>query len=429
MAQSGFTCTSCGYGSQSWYGKCPQCGEWNTFVKEEEESKGGAEKKLQKATFVELSKIKKLNTERLVSQVFEMDRVLGGGLVKGEVVLLAGEPGVGKSTILLKCLQHLKTAYVSGEESGEQIKQRAERTDITLDHFYFSSDNQVEGILSTLEDKLDEIDVIVIDSIQTIYSKDVNSAIGSVSQLREVSMRLIDFAKRNNKAMILIGHITKEGEIAGPKTLEHLVDCVLYLEGERVSNFRVLRAQKNRFGPTDEVGIFEMQEKGLLEVKNPTIFLEEDSQTLVGKAVVGIVEGTRPLFFEIQTLAVSTVLPVPRRVVRGVDYNKVQLLLAVIRKNINLNLDQFDIYVNVVGGVTVKSTAVDLGIIAATVSSIKNIPIPVKTLFTGEVGLLGEVRKVLFQDKIIKEGTRLGFKQIYSPKNIRSIKEIMRVFI
>ncbi|HLL61111.1 MAG TPA: magnesium chelatase domain-containing protein, partial [Candidatus Nitrosocosmicus sp.] len=258
--------------------------------------------------------------------------------------------------------------------------------------------------------------------------KDVQGPIASVAQLREVAVKLIDFAKRTKLVLILIGHITKEGEIAGPKILEHLVDCVLYLEGEKISNFRVLRANKNRFGPTDEVGIFEMKEKGLEQVTNPTIFLDNDHVISPGKTTVGVMEGTRPLFFEIQVLAVQTVLPVPRRVVRGVDYNKVQLLLAVIRKNLNLSLDQYDIYVNVVGGVTVKSTAVDLGIVTATISSIKNLPISEKTVFTGEVGLLGEIRKVLYQDKIIKEATRLGFTQVYSPKNLKSVKEIMKIF-
>jgi DNA repair protein RadA/Sms len=425
MAQ--YSCTNCGYGSASWYGKCPECGEWNTLQKEEEDGQD-AKQTLKTASFVDLSKISPLSSERTKTKIFELDRVLGGGFVKSEVILLAGEPGVGKSTLLLSCLQHLRTAYISGEESGQQIKQRAERINVKLNSFMFTNDNQAEGIISSLEKIKDKFDIIVIDSIQTIYSKDVTAAIASVAQLKEVSVKLIDFAKRSKLPMILIGHITKEGEIAGPKILEHLVDCVLYLEGEKISNFRILRANKNRFGPTDEVGIFEMNEKGLQEVTNPTIFLDQEANTSPGKTTVGVMEGTRPLFFEVQALAVPTVLPVPRRVVRGVDYNKVQLLLAVIRKNLNLSLDQFDMYINVVGGVNIKSTAVDLGIITAVVSSIKNLPVSEKKVFTGEVGLLGETRKVLFQDKIILEAKRLGFTQVYSPKNIKSVREVMSIF-
>lgn len=424
MAQ--YSCSNCGYGSASWYGKCPECGEWNTLKKEESEEKNA--QSLKEATFIELSEISTLSSERTKTKIFELDRVLGGGFVKSEVILLAGEPGVGKSTLLLSCLQHLRTAYISGEESGQQIKQRAERINVKLNSFIFTNDNQAEGIIASLEKLKDKLDIVVIDSIQTIYSKDVNAAIASVGQLREVSVKLIDFAKRSKLPMILIGHITKEGEIAGPKTLEHLVDCVLYLEGEKISNFRILRANKNRFGPTDEVGIFEMNEKGLQEVSNPTIFLDQETNTSPGKTTVGVIEGTRPLFFEVQALAVTTVLPVPRRVVRGVDYNKVQLLLAVIRKNLNLSLDQFDIYINVVGGVNIKSTAVDLGIVTAVVSSIKNLPISEKKVFTGEVGLLGETRKVIFQDKIIQEAKRLGFTHVYSPKNIKSVREVMSIF-
>jgi DNA repair protein RadA/Sms len=251
---------------------------------------------------------------------------------------------------------------------------------------------------------------------------------GSISQLKEVLNKLINFAKKNNLILIVIGHITKEGEIAGPKTLEHLVDCVLYLEGERFSNFRLLRASKNRFGPTDEVGIFEMREKGLIEVEKPTAFLDLSKDRAPGKAIVGVVEGTRPLFFEVQSLVVPTILAFPRRVVKGVDYNKILLLLAVIRKNLNLPLDRFDVYVNVVGGVSIKSTSADLGIAASLVSSMKNLPFASSSVFIGEIGLLGEVRKVFYEDKIIKECQRFGFSKIYSSKNIQSVKQLNGIF-
>lgn len=421
MAQ--FICSSCGYGSSSWLGRCPSCSEWNTLVQEKSESK----QELKTASFVELSKVKSLDRQRKKTQIFEFDRVLGGGFVPGQVTLLAGEPGVGKSTLLLKSLANLRTVYVSGEESADQIRDRVDRIKVTLKNFLFSESTQVEGIIKNLETKIKEIDILVIDSIQTLYSKDIPAAAGNVSQLKEVSARLIDFAKRNNICLILIGHITKGGDIAGPKTLEHLVDCVLYFEGEQVSNFRILRSQKNRFGDTAEVGIFEMGERGLSEVKDPTAFLDENANA-AGTAIVGVIKGSRPLFFEVQTLSVSSTLPTPRRVTKGVDYNKVQLLLAVLKKNLNLPLDRFDIYVNVAGGLQIASPSADLGIAFSIISSMKNISLPKKTIFIGEVGLLGEIRKVLNEDKIIKEAGRLGFTKIYSSKNVKSIKDLSTIF-
>lgn len=419
-----FICSACGYGSASWYGKCPSCGEWNTMVKEEVMEE---KEETRSAKFIPLAKIAVLNRQRKKTQIFEFDRVLGGGFILGETILLSGEPGVGKSTLLFKCLPNLKTIYISGEESAEQIKERAERTNINLTNYFFSDEIQIEGILNTLEKNINKFDVLVVDSIQTVYSKDIPAVVGSISQLKEVLSKLINFSKKKNLILIVIGHITKEGEIAGPKTLEHLVDCVLYLEGERFSNFRILRSHKNRFGPTDEVGIFEMKEKGLVEVEKPTAFLDLSKNIAPGKAIVAVVEGTRPLFFEVQSLVVPTFLAIPRRVVNGVDYNKVLLLLAVIRKNLNLPLDRFDIYINVVGGVSVRSTATDLGLIASVVSSIKNLPLPDSSVFIGEIGLLGEVRKVFYQDKIVKECQRFGFSKIYCSKNVQSVKQLNQI--
>lgn len=422
-----FVCKNCGYGSASWYGKCPDCGKWNTLVERPDFAKSTSGKKkesLRKILITPLKQIKTQEKSRLKTGIFEFDRVLGGGFIPGEVILLTGEPGIGKSTLVLQSLKNIRTLYISGEESGEQVKHRADRLGISLDNFLFSNDLQVEGIIESAGEMKDSVDIMVIDSIQTIYSKDIEGATASISQLKEVTKLLVNFAKRNNIIIILIGHITKEGEIAGPKSLEHFVDCVLNFEGEKVSNYRLIRASKNRFGGTDEIGIFEMTGKGLKQIDNPLIFLEEKKTLEPGKAIVGVAEGQRPLFFEIQTLAVPTVLAVPRRVVKGFDYNKVLLLLAVVRKNLNLSLDSFDIYVNVVGGVSIKSTSADLGLIASLISSFKNIPLLPSSLFIGEVGLLGEIRNTYFEERIVSEGRRLGFKKIYSSKNVFNVKAL-----
>lgn len=409
-------------------GKCPDCSNWNTFVEKKEEGKKTKESTV-KMSATSLSKIKPLQKNRMATGVFEFDRVLGGGFVKGEVVLLTGEPGVGKSTLLLQSLPTLKTLYISGEEAAEQIKDRAVRLKVSLDNFLFSDTLQIEGIVDGLESLDVTPEVLVIDSVQTVYSKNVESVAGTVSQLKESTTRLINLAKKNKLCVILIGHITKEGDAAGPKTLEHLVDCVISFEGERVSNFRILRASKNRFGTTDEIGIFEMREQGLMQVKDPLAFMEEEVSDTSGRAIVGVNEGKRPLFFEIQVLATPTFSPVPRRVVKGIDYNKFLLLLAVSRKNLGLVLDRYDVFVNVVGGVSIKSTGADLGIIAAVFSSIKNIPISRKSVFVGEVGLLGEVRKIPYEDKITQEAKRLQFKKIFSSANVKSIKTLGQILV
>lgn len=428
-----FICSNCGFGSASWIGRCPDCGKWNTLVEkpsfEPKETGRRRGEPTQKLSLTSLNRIKLSAAKRQPTEVFEFDRVTGGGFIPGEVILLTGEPGVGKSTLLLQSLQKLKTLYISGEESVEQIKNRGERLKIDFKNFFFSDNLQVEGIIKGLEEIKEKIDLVIIDSIQTIYTKELDSPPGSITQLKEVTKKIIIFAKKFKIPFILVGHITKEGDIAGPKTLEHLVDCVLTIEGEKISSFRILRASKNRFGSADEIGIFEMREEGMKEVNNPLAFLEEEITTVAGKAIVGVIEGKRPFFFEIQTLTVPTVLAVPRRVVSGVDYNKVLLLLAVIRKHLGIPFDKFDIYVNVAGGVNIKSTAVDLGIIASLLSSIKNFPLPKKSVFIGEVGLLGEIRKVFFQEKIINEAKRLKFSKIFSPLNITTIRDLKRIMV
>ena len=428
-----FVCKECGFGSASWYGKCPDCGKWNTLTERADlgeasrSSKNKKNESLKKISVTSLKKIKTQEKNRIRTGIFEFDRVLGGGFVPGEVVLLTGEPGIGKSTLILQALNKIRTLYISGEESGEQIKNRADRLGIDLNEFLFSNDLQVEGIIESAKEMKDKIDVVVIDSIQTIYSKDIEAAASSVSQLKETAKLLVTFAKKNHIAVLIIGHITKEGEIAGPKSLEHFVDCVLNFEGEKVSNYRLIRPSKNRFGGTDEIGIFEMTNRGLKEISNPLVFLEEKKLLEPGKAIVGVAEGKRTLYFEIQTLVVPTMLSIPRRVVKGLDYNKVLLLLAVVRKNLNFSLDSYDIYVNVVGGVSIKGTSTDLGLIASLISSIKNRPLPKSSLFIGEVGLLGEIRKTYFEEKIISEGKRLGFKKIFSSFNIEIVRGLKNI--
>jgi len=427
-----FICKECGYGSASWYGKCPDCGKWNTLVQRQDLSPEGSKSQkgkesLKKISMMPLNKIKSQATTRLKTGLFEFDRVIGDGFVKGEVILLTGEPGIGKSTLVLQSLKNLKTLYISGEESGEQVKARADRLKIKLDNFLFSNDLQVEGIIESAYEIKDKLDILVIDSIQTVYSKEISGAAASISQLKETTKLLITFAKKNNIVVLIIGHINKEGDIAGPKTIEHFVDCVLNFEGEKVSNYRLIRASKNRYGPTDEIGIFEMSEKGLTEVNNPLVFIEEKKELESGKAVVGVPQGKRPLFFEIQTLVVPTMLAIPRRVVKGLDYNKVLLLLAVVQKYLHLPLDRFDIYVNVIGGVSIKGTSADLGLITSLISSFKNKPLPKNSLYIGEVGLLGEIRKTYFEEKIISDSRRLGFKKIYSSSNIKNVKDLKTI--
>jgi DNA repair protein RadA/Sms len=427
-----FVCKNCGYGAASWMGRCPDCGQWNSLVEKDwdEEPRAGKSKgkeKTKKLQMTPLTKIQTSQKSRLASGIYEFDRVLGGGFVPGEVALLTGEPGIGKSTLLLQTLKNHKTVYISGEESAEQVRDRADRLKIDLKNFSFSDTLQVEGIIEGLDELKKNVEVVIIDSIQTIYSKRVDSPPGAPATLKETATQLITFAKKNKITLIMSGHVTKEGEIAGPKSLEHYVDAVLNFEGEKVSNFRILRSSKNRFGGTDEIGIFEMKPHGLTPVSNSVAFLEGETDSVPGRAIVGVAEGRRPLFFEIQTLTVPTVLAVPRRVVRGVDYNKVQLLLAVMRKNLGLALDKYDIYVNVVGGVTIRSTAADLGIIASLISSLKNISLPKNTVFSGEVGLLGEIRKGFMEEKIATEAKRLKFKKIISSQNASHIKNLRKV--
>lgn len=424
-----YICSNCGYGSFSWMGRCPNCQQWDTFVKQEQKTIDDKNKKITPAKITSLGKLNLVKNKKIQTSFYEFNRVLGEGLVDNEVVLLTGEPGVGKSTLVMQSLSHLNVLYVAGEENIAQLRYRVEKLSIDLNHFFVTDETQIEAIFAAIQSMKEKIDIIVVDSIQTIYSQNIDAPSGSITQLREIVSQIINFAKKEHIPVILIGHITKEGEIAGPKTLEHLVDCVITFEGEKNSSYRLLRALKNRFGPTDEVGIFEMKNGSLIEVNNPLIFIEDNKKKeTVGRAIVGLIQGKRPLFFEIQTLVSPTILSIPRRVVKGLDYNKILLLLAVVKKYLKLPLDRYDIYVNVVGGVDIKSPSADLGFIASIISSFKNLPLPSFSLFVGEVGLLGEVRKIAYQERIINEAKRLGFKNIFSSEEITQINEVGKIF-
>lgn len=418
-----YICSSCNYGSASWMGKCPGCGEWNTLLQKKEETTI-ARKKASPTQFFPLKKLDKTTSPRQSMEMFEFDRVLGGGVVKGEVVLLSGEPGIGKSTLLLQIIKKSTAIYVSGEESLTQVQHRAERLNADIGHILFSDDANIDRVLSGIEGNK-KAQLVILDSVQTLYTDDVDSPPGSINQIKEVMNRVIPFAKKSGIPFLVIGHVTKDGDLAGPKTLEHMVDCVLSLEGDAASPFRILRSSKNRFGSVDEIGVFEMKENGLAEVNSATALLAESSKKEVGKAIVGICEGNRPMFLEVQALAVPTTLSMPRRVAKGIDFNRMQLLIAIAKKYLNLKLDSFDIYFNVVGGIRITSPLADVGIIAALYSSIQNKLVKTNQIFVGEVGLLGEIRSGYLGKKASSEAKRLGLHPL-DQTLLASIREIQK---
>jgi DNA repair protein RadA/Sms len=438
--RSVFVCQQCGAKSPKWVGKCPECGGWNTMVETMESSKSQIPNSKQKKLVARpllLSEIKATKRPRIFSGICELDRVLGGGIVPGSVVLLAGEPGIGKSTLLLELGAKIGGLYVSGEESLSQIKLRAERLGIKTNGLLFLAETDVDVITSTIEKLDNEVmkqcnnvtmkqSIVIVDSIQTLFTQDLMGTPGSVGQVRECANSLLKIAKSKDIPLFLIGHITKEGVIAGPKVLEHLVDTVLYLEGEKFGTARLLRAIKNRFGPTDEVGVFQMTDKGMDPVSNPSaLFLAQKGRT-PGSVVVATLEGTRPLLVEIQALVVSSQLALPRRVSQGIDYNRLQMIIAVLTKILRLPLGGFDIYVNVTGGLKIEEPAADLGVALAIYSSFKNLALPPKTACWGELGLLGEIREVGGSRQREKEARRLGFVNIFSPSKFSSISELVK---
>jgi len=425
-----FVCQKCGEDFSKWFGQCPNCRAWNSLVEtrmrlpKEARREGVSENKIVEIDEVKIGK----RQGRMKTGIEEFDRVLGGGVVPGSVVLVAGEPGIGKSTLLTQIVASLGGLYVTGEESLEQVKMRVERLkEAKRKDFFLLAETLVESILEGLKsDEGKKSGIVVVDSVQTLTTEDLTGTAGSVGQVRECAQKLTGLAKRSNFALFLVGHVTKEGAIAGPKVLEHLVDTVLYLEGERFGALRLLRVSKNRFGPTDEVGVFELIDRGMVEVKNPSkLFLSERARGVSGSAVVAVMEGTRPMLAEIQALVVPTSLAIPRRVASGVDYSRLQMVVAVLTRRLGIPLGSFDVYVNVAGGLKVLEPAADLGMALAIASSFKNKPLVEKSVVFGEVGLLGEIRMVGQVRKRTLEAKRLGFKYVVSPEKYRSLRVAM----
>jgi len=430
-SKTSFFCQHCGYMSPKWLGKCPSCNGWNCFAEElvaQTESGSRAEMQFDGKP-MPIEDIPAEEGQRTLTGIAEIDRVLGGGIVGGSAILIGGEPGIGKSTLMLQVMKNLaenghRVLYVSGEESAQQIKLRSNRIGATTKDLLLLVEVALERILAQI--KLVEPAIVVIDSIQTVYSSDLMSAPGSVGQVREASSRLILFSKKNGIPVFLVGHVTKDGSIAGPKVLEHMVDTVLYFEGDAGHAYRIIRSIKNRFGPTNEIGVFEMQENGLREVPNPSaFFLEQRPQNVPGSVVVPSLEGTRPILVEIQALVSATNLGMPRRTAIGVDHNRVSLLVAVLDKICGLHLGGSDIFINVAGGVRVEEPAVDLGVVAAMASSFLDRPVDFRTVILGEVGLTGEVRAVSQTEVRVKEAARLGFTRCIVPKtNAKQLTKI-----
>jgi len=415
-----YYCSECGYNSLKWLGKCPNCDSWGTF---EEEIDIKSTFRNVESKEVSISKITEIEIEkefRMVTPFEEFDRVLGGGLIKGEVVLITGSPGIGKSTFLLQLSQEYakigNVFYVSGEESPRQIKQRAERVNVQSENLYILNDTNIEKIESVI--LKDKPKVVVIDSIQTLYSENVNSIPGSVTQIRETTLKIIEIAKKNEIAFYIVGHVTKDGKLAGPKLLEHMVDAVLQIEGEENSYFRIIRSIKNRYGSTNEISIFDMKENGISEVKNPSeFFISDREEKNVGSIIVPIFEGSRVFLFEVQSLLGTPNFGMPRRTVEGYDKTRVEILSAVLSRSLKVDVNSKDIYINIPGGIDLKDRSSDLAVVFSLLSSIKGIPISQKIAAIGELGLRGEVRKVSFIKNRVTELEKLGFAGVYLPKS------------
>lgn len=426
-----YICSECGYKSPKWMGKCPGCGNWNSMQETLEKN----EKKMSSVVSAsaalsrspqKIGDVKIGYESRCATGFRELDRVLGGGIVQGSLILVGGDPGIGKSTILLQICQkageNKKILYISGEESEGQIKIRAERLGITTENLYLISETDVETIIEYINNL--RPDIVIIDSIQTMNRQDIASAAGSVPQVREATNAFMHIAKGMGISMFIVGHVTKDGALAGPRVLEHMVDCVLYFEGDRQNTFRILRAVKNRFGSTNEIGVFEMRDTGLCEVANPSMMLLEGrSENISGSSVVCTMEGTRGVLAEIQALVTPTGFGNPRRMSSGIDINRVLLLIAVLEKRARMNLSNSDVYINVAGGLRIDETAVDLGICTAIATSQMDVALPADMMFIGEVGLGGELRSVSQIEKRLSEAAKLGFRTAIVPKSsLRGVK-------
>lgn len=434
---SKYVCQQCGYESTGWMGKCPECGTWNSLVEtvvstaksEKGRSKSSKQSSANSNQLINLSDIKSADTTRISTKISELDRVLGGGLVPGQVVLIAGEPGIGKSTILTQIADNLGSIlYVCGEESANQVAIRAKRLGATSKNIQLLEDTDVDSIINTIS-TLQGLPLkgVIVDSIQTMTTSDLSGMAGSIGQVRECANRLLHAAKEKNIPLFLVGHVTKEGTVAGPAVLAHIVDTVLWFEGDKTLTTRILRAVKNRFGPTDEVGVFEMQDRGLMPVADlEKAFLEKGVKNVSGSVVTSVMQGTRPLLVEIQALVVPTKLAIPRRVAQGIDSRRLELLLAVLTRRCGLPMYDMDVFVNVAGGLKVTEPASDLAICLAVASSYYDKPISPKVIAIGEVGLLGEIREVVAQDKRLKEAKRMGFTIPINSKETKFVGQAIK---
>lgn len=422
-----FFCQQCGYESPKWMGQCPSCKEWNSFVEETFKAEKGKRKAIDNVVkVVNINDVEQLDGKRVKTGMAEFDRVLGGGLVKGSLILIGGDPGIGKSTILLQVCRNLandsrKVLYISGEESVQQIKLRADRIGTFMDELRLACETSLTAIENMIENEKPQF--VVIDSIQTMYGEDVNSAPGSVSQVREATNTFLRIAKSMDITIFLVGHVTKEGAVAGPRVLEHMVDTVLYFEGDRHASYRILRGVKNRFGSTNEIGVFEMRDTGLREVENPSEFMIEGKpEGASGSVIACSMEGTRPILLEVQALVCNSNLGIPRRTTVGADINRVNQLMAVLEKRAGFKLMNCDAYINIAGGMRMNEPAIDLAIAMAIVSSYRDKPIDDKLICFGEIGLSGEIRSVSMAEQRIKEAEKLGFTTCILPAiNLKSI--------
>ena len=427
-----FICQECGHQVSKWLGKCPECNSWNSFSEERQlqPSSSKSRNNFESSAPLTITEVQPIQENRLMTGIAEFDRVLGGGMVKGSLILIGGEPGIGKSTLTLQSMGHLskqgkKVLYVSGEESGSQIKLRAERLDAISENLLICSEICVEGIIQWIEKIRPE--VLVLDSVQTFYTEDLQSAPGSIGQVREVAFKIFQEIKRRNLPTLLIGHINKDGAIAGPKSLEHIVDTVVYFEGEQGHAYRALRAIKNRFGPTPEIGVFKMAPTGLIPVENPSEwFLAERPEDSSGSAIVATLEGSRTLLVEVQALvSTSSSIGMPRRMATGFDHNRMSLLIAIMEKRLGMNLQGEDIFVNLAGGIKITEPALDLGVAAAIASSFQDRPIDAELVLLGEIGLTGEVRTVMQLEARLIEARRLGFKRCIVPHSAKKAKTLL----